>query len=50
MMARLCCLVTVLALAANVAAADFGTPGGPEPANIDEIAGVLRRTRTTWNC
>ena len=43
MMARLCCLVTVLALAANVAAADFGTPGGPEPANIDEIAGVLRQ-------
>jgi hypothetical protein len=26
----------------DVAAADFGTPGGPEPANIDEIANVLR--------
>ncbi len=41
--ATLLCLVTGLALAANVAAADFGTPGGPEPTNIDEIAGVLRQ-------
>jgi hypothetical protein len=29
--------------AAAAAAADFGTPGGPEPANIDEIANVLRQ-------
>src|SRR6184192_997273 len=37
------CAVTVLMLAADVAAADFGTKGGPEPANIDEIANVLRQ-------
>jgi hypothetical protein len=43
MTARLLCLVAGLALAASVAAADFGSPGGPEPANIDEIAGVLRQ-------
>jgi len=30
-------------LAAEVTAADFGTRGGPEPANIDAIADVLRR-------
>jgi hypothetical protein len=41
--ASLICLVTGVALATGVAAADFGTPGGPEPANIDEIAGVLRQ-------
>ncbi|MCK7500150.1 MAG: hypothetical protein MZW92_64950 [Comamonadaceae bacterium] len=29
--------------AASVAAADFGSKGGPEPANIDEIADVLRQ-------
>jgi len=28
--------------AAHVAAADFGVKGGLEPANIDEIASVLR--------
>jgi len=33
----------VLLFAANVAAADFGTKGGPEPANIDEIVDVLRQ-------
>jgi hypothetical protein len=32
-----------LAFAASVAAADFGTKGGPEPTNIDEIASVLRQ-------
>jgi hypothetical protein len=37
------CLATALLLAAHAAAADFGTKGGPEPANIDEIAGVLRQ-------
>jgi len=33
----------VLVFAVEVAAADFGTRGGPEPANIDEIANVLRQ-------
>jgi hypothetical protein len=37
------CVVTTLMLAANVATADFGTKGGPEPANIDEIADSLRK-------
>jgi hypothetical protein len=37
------CVVTMLMLAANVATAAFGTKGGPEPANIDEIADVLRK-------
>jgi hypothetical protein len=32
-----------LLFAAGAHAADFGTPGGPEPANIDAIAGVLRQ-------
>jgi len=31
-----------LVFAADVAAADFGTKGGPEPANADEVANVLR--------
>ena len=39
---RLLCLVLAL-LTAPVMAADFGTPGGPEPANIDEISAVLRK-------
>ncbi len=43
MKASLLCLVTCLALATNVAAADFGSPGGPEPADLDEIAGFLRQ-------
>jgi hypothetical protein len=30
---------------ASAVAADFGTPGGPEPANIDEVARVLRQDR-----
>jgi len=38
-----CCLVVALVLAAGAQAADFGTPGGPEPANIDAISGVLRQ-------
>ena len=37
------CAMTALMFAADVAAADFGTKGGPEPANIDEIANVLRQ-------
>lgn len=32
-----------LLLAAEVVAADFGTPAGPEPANVGEIAAVLRQ-------
>jgi len=35
--------LTVLMFAADVGAADFGTRGGPEPANVDEIANVLRQ-------
>jgi hypothetical protein len=38
------CVVTALAFAAPHAnAAAFGSRGGPEPANIDQIAGVLRQ-------
>jgi hypothetical protein len=37
------CVLTGLMLAANAATADFGTKGGQEPANIDEIANVLRQ-------
>jgi hypothetical protein len=29
--------------AGHAAAADFGTPGGPPPANVEEIAGLLRQ-------
>lgn len=32
-----------LVFAAGAACADFATPGGPAPANIDEIAGILRQ-------
>ena len=35
--------VMALVLAADVAAAAFGSKGGAEPTNIDEIANVLRR-------
>ena len=35
--------VMALILAAQVTAADFGTKGGPEPVNIDEIGNVLRQ-------
>src|SRR6266576_6231463 len=35
-------MLTSLMLAANPATAEFGTRGGSEPANIDEIADVLR--------
>ncbi len=35
--------VMAVVFAADVAAADFGTKGGPEPANVDEIANVLRQ-------
>jgi hypothetical protein len=43
MTVRVWCAVAVLAFTANAAAADFGTPGGPEPANVDEIASLLRQ-------
>jgi hypothetical protein len=36
-------VAAAILLAANVEAADFGTRGGPEPANVDEFASVLRR-------
>jgi hypothetical protein len=32
-----------LAFAGCAAAADFGSPGGPEPANVGEVMGVLRQ-------
>jgi hypothetical protein len=37
------CAVTAVMFAVDVAAADFAMKGGPEPANIDEIADVLRQ-------
>jgi hypothetical protein len=37
------CAVAALIFATAAAAADFGTVGGPEPANIDEMANVLRQ-------
>jgi len=39
----LCFAATMLLLGSQAAAADFGSPGGPPPANVDEIASVLRR-------
>jgi hypothetical protein len=42
MMRKVWLLVGTLLLAAHAAAADFGSPGGPVPANVDEIAAVLR--------
>ena len=43
MMAKACCALTVLLFVSGVVAADFGTRGGPEPANIDEISDVLQQ-------
>ncbi len=37
------CVTAGALVLGNAAAADFGTPGGPEPANIDEIVDVLRQ-------
>ena len=37
------CAAAVLVLAGSAAAADFGSPGGPAPANLDEVAQLLRR-------
>lgn len=42
MFRRLLCLAAAL-LAAPAVATDFGSRGGPEPANIEEIVGVLRK-------
>jgi hypothetical protein len=43
MTAKACCALAALLLASSVAAADFGSRGGPEPANIDEISNVLQQ-------
>src|SRR5499427_4044389 len=43
--ARTCCVLTVLLFTSRVAAADFGSRGGPEPANIDQISDVLQQDR-----
>jgi hypothetical protein len=44
MKARAWCMSTaVLLFASGVAAADFGSKGGPEPSNIDEISNVLNQ-------
>lgn len=40
---RLACAAAALAFCASAAAADFGSPGGPAPANVDEIVSVLRQ-------
>jgi hypothetical protein len=37
------CVAAGALVLGNAAAADFGSPGGPEPANIDEIVEVLRQ-------
>lgn len=37
------CITAAALLVGNAAAADFGSPGGPEPANVEEIANVLRQ-------
>ena len=42
MRAAVCCAVTALLFATGALAADFGTQGEPAPANIDELADVLR--------
>src|SRR5688500_2750344 len=37
------CLVLALLLATGARATEFGSKGGPAPANVDEIAGILRQ-------
>jgi len=37
------CMLAALAFAASAGAADFGTRGGPEPANVDTIVKVLHQ-------
>ena len=41
--AAISCAVLALVFAIDATAADFGSKGGPEPANIDEIANALRQ-------
>lgn len=43
MTASVWCVLAALVFATGTAAADFGTRGGPPPANVDEIANVLRQ-------
>jgi hypothetical protein len=43
MKAALCCLTAAFLFAASARADDFGSKGGPAPANVDEIADILRR-------
>jgi hypothetical protein len=38
-------IIVALMFAAQVAAADFGAPGGSAPANIDEVVATLRQDR-----
>jgi hypothetical protein len=45
MRATICFVVAALMLAAEAAAVDFGSKGGPQPTNIDEISDVLRQDR-----
>ena len=47
MIAKACCVLTAflfVSLSEGIAA-DFGSKGGPEPANIDQISDVLRQDR-----
>ena len=37
------CVTAGALFAGHAAAVDFGTPGGPPPANIEEITGILRQ-------
>ncbi len=38
-----CCVAATLLFAADADAADFGSKGGPVPANVDELVSVLRQ-------
>jgi len=40
---RIWFVVVAFIFATNMAAADFGSKGGPEPANVDEIGNILRQ-------
>src|SRR4051812_25685222 len=43
MKAMFWCLAAMLAFSRPATASDFGSKGGPQPANIDEITSVLRQ-------
>ncbi len=45
MKAVVCCVLTALLFATGAVAADFGTPGGSEPANLDAVTNTLRQDR-----